>query len=262
VLNTLSRVNRRYIKMTVYYRPSLVIALHKRLALPSNVVYKRNYPNGSSGVNHVFNTTTWNRLRYTAYAPFYDAVATRAFRRPRRIALGQVDWEPGMRVLLVGAGTGLDLPFLPHDIELHAIDLAPAMVKRTAKRADALRRDVECRVMDAEELNYPEEHFDVVIMHLIVAVMPNPQRGLAEVHRVLKLGGQLCVMDKFQPDAKPAGIGRRILNVLTTAIATDITRQAHPLLVEAGFSIHHDEPVMMNGLFRAILAAKPTLSGR
>ena len=63
-----------------------------------------------------------------------------------------------MRVLLVGAGTGLDLPFLPQDIEVHATDLAPAMVKRTAKRAETLHRDVECRVMDAEALNYPEEY--------------------------------------------------------------------------------------------------------
>jgi phosphatidylethanolamine/phosphatidyl-N-methylethanolamine N-methyltransferase len=210
----------------------------------------------------MLNTTAWNRLRYNAYAPFYDAVATRAFRRPRRIALGQVDWEPGMRVLLVGAGTGLDLPFLPHDIELHATDLAPAMVKRTVKRAEALRRDVECRVMDAEALNYPDEHFDVVVMHLILAVMPAPQSGLMEAHRVLRAGGQLCVMDKFQPDTQQVGAGRRLLNVLTSALATDITRQAQPLLTEAGFQIRHDEPVLMNGLFRALLAAKPTPSNR
>lgn len=207
----------------------------------------------------MLNTSAWNRLRYTLYAPFYDAVATRAFRRPRRIALGQVDWEPGMRVLLVGAGTGLDLPFLPHDIELHATDIAPAMVKRTAKRAEALRHDVECSVMDAEALSYPDEHFDTVIMHLIIAVMPDPQRGLTEAYRVLKPGGQLCVMDKFQPDDQPAGVVRRLLNGVTSALATDITRQAQPLLSEAGFQIRHDEPVLMNGLFRALLAAKPTI---
>ncbi|CEP37663.1 MULTISPECIES: class I SAM-dependent methyltransferase [unclassified Halomonas] len=210
----------------------------------------------------MFNTTAWNRLRYTAYAPFYDAVAASAFRRPRRIALGQVDWEPGMRVLLVGAGTGLDLPFLPHDIEVHATDIAPAMVKRTAKRAEALRRDVECGVMDAEALSYPDEHFDVVVMHLILAVMPDPQRGLAEANRVLKVGGQLCVMDKFQPDAQLAGVGRRTLNLFTSALATDITRQAQSLLSEAGFQIRHDEPVLMNGLFRALLAAKLAPSSR
>ncbi|NYS77032.1 MULTISPECIES: methyltransferase domain-containing protein [Halomonadaceae] len=208
----------------------------------------------------MFNTTAWNRLRYNVYAPLYDTVVARAFRRPRRIALGQVDWEPGMRVLLIGAGTGLDLPFLPHDIELHATDIAPAMVKRAAKRAEALRRDVECCVMDAEALSYPDEHFDAVIMHLIIAVMPDPQRGLAEAHRVLKPGGQLCVMDKFQPDEHPAGPGRRLLNQLTSALATDITRQAQPLLTKAGFQIRHDEPVLMSGLFRALLAYKPVPS--
>lgn len=210
----------------------------------------------------MFNTTVWNRLRYTAYAPFYDALTGRLLRKPRRIALDQVDWAPGMRVLLVGAGTGLDLPFLPHDIEIHATDLAPAMVKRTAKRAEALRRDVECRTMDAEALNYPDEHFDVVIMHLIIAVMPDPQRGLSEAYRTLKSGGQLCIMDKFQPDGHPVGAGRRLLNSVTSALATDITRQAKPLLSEAGFQIRHDEPVLMKGLFRALLAVKPAPSSR
>lgn len=209
----------------------------------------------------MLNTTRWNQLRYTAYAPLYDALTARVLNRPRRIALGQVDWEPGMRVLLVGVGTGLDLPFLPAEIELHATDLCPAMVKRTAKRAEHLRRDVECRVMDAEALEYSDAHFDVVVMHLVVAVMPNPQRGLAEAHRVLKDDGQLCVMDKFQPDDRPAGAGRKALNVITATLASDITRQAHPLLSEAGFWIRHDEPVLMGSLFRALLAAKiPTES--
>lgn len=204
----------------------------------------------------MINTTAWNRLRYTAYAPLYDLVATRIFCKPRRTALGQVDWELGMRVLLVGAGTGLDLPYLPHEIETHLTDLTPAMVKRARERAEKAQRDVECRVMDAAALDYPDEYFDVVVMHLILAVMPNPQQGLAEAYRVLKGDGQLCVMDKLQPDAQPTGPGRRALNAFTSFIATDITRQATPLIHNAGFTIRRDEPVLMNGLFRALLATK------
>ncbi|WP_404376785.1 class I SAM-dependent methyltransferase [Vreelandella aquamarina] len=204
----------------------------------------------------MLNTTTWNRLRYSAYAPLYDMVVSRALRKPRRLALGQVDWEPGMRVLLVGAGTGLDLPFLPRELEVHLTDLTPAMVKRASARAERYQRDVACRVMDASALEYEDEYFDVVIMHLILAVMPNPEKGLAEAYRVLKPGGQLCVMDKFQPDSAPSTAGRRALNMLTSFIATDITRQATPLLQQAGFHIQRDEPVLMNGLFRALLAAK------
>ncbi|GGC75502.1 class I SAM-dependent methyltransferase [Vreelandella lutescens] len=204
----------------------------------------------------MLNTTAWNRFRYSAYAPLYDVVVSRALRRPRRIALGHVDWEPGMRVLLVGAGTGLDLPFLPRELEIHLTDLTPAMVKRANARAERYQRDVHCQVMDASALTYADEHFDVVIMHLILAVMPDPEQGLAEAYRVLKPNGQLCVMDKFQPDYQPAGAMRRAANVMTSFIATDITRQATPLLQQAGFRIRHDEPVLMNGLFRALLAGK------
>ncbi|MBB3139447.1 class I SAM-dependent methyltransferase [Halomonas organivorans] len=204
----------------------------------------------------MFNTTAWNRLRYDVYAPIYDAVAERAFRRARREALGQVHWRPGMRVLLVGAGTGLDLPWLPRDIELHATDLSPAMTRRLERRAETLERDVAVEVMDAEALDFPDGHFDVVVMHLILAVMPDPARGLAEARRVLAEGGQLCVMDKFQSDERPASLGRRALNLITSAIATDITRQARPLLADAGFVIEADRPVMMGSLFRALLARK------
>ena len=63
-------------------------------------------------------------------------------------------------------------------------------------------------------------------------------------------------MDKFQADARPAGLGRRALNLVTSAIATDITRQARPLLDDAGFTIEQDSPVMMGTLFRALLACK------
>lgn len=202
----------------------------------------------------MFNTTAWNRVRYGLYAPIYDLVADHAFRRARRLSLEAVDFQPGMRVLLVGAGTGLDFPWLPRNVEIHATDLTPRMVKHMRKRAQRLGMDVECRVMDAETLDYPDAHFDVVVMHLILAVMPNPARGLNEARRVLNPGGQLCVMDKFQPDAHPAGRLRRAINFVTSAVATDITRQARPLLEQAGFCIECDRPVMAGTLIRALLA--------
>ncbi|MBZ9538907.1 class I SAM-dependent methyltransferase [Modicisalibacter tunisiensis] len=204
----------------------------------------------------MIDSTTWNRWRYACYAPVYDCVADRAFRRARRRALEAVDWAGGQRVLIVGCGTGLDLPWLPRDIELHGCDLTPAMVRRFRARAEALGFDGQAGVMDAAALSYPDGYFDVVVMHLILAVMPHPERGLAEAHRVLADDGQLCVMDKFQTDARPAGPGRRALNLVTRFIATDITRQAGPLLEGAGFVVERDEPVMMGSLFRALLAHK------
>lgn len=204
----------------------------------------------------MLNTTAWNRLRYSLYAPVYDLVAARTFRRARRLALEAVHWRQGQRVLLVGAGTGLDLPCLPRDIEVHAIDISPVMIARLEARADRHGLDVIAATMDAARLAYPDAHFDVVVMHLIVAVMPDPAAGLSEAHRVLAEDGQLCVMDKFQSDARPAGLGRRLVNMVTSFLATDITRQARPLLEGAGFIVEHDTPVRMGSLFRALLARK------
>ncbi|MCI0509431.1 methyltransferase family protein [Chromohalobacter marismortui] len=204
----------------------------------------------------MLNTTAWNRLRYSLYAPVYDLVAARTFRRARRLALEAVHWRQGQRVLLVGAGTGLDLPCLPRDIEVHAIDISPVMIARLEARAERYGLDVIAATMDAARLAYPDAHFDVVVMHLVVAVMPDPEAGLREAHRVLGEDGQLCVMDKFQSDAHPAGWGRRLANMVTSFLATDITRQARPLLEGSGFVIEHDTPVMMGALFRALLARK------
>ena len=159
-------------------------------------------------------------------------------------------------MLLIGAGTGLDLPCLPRDVEIHAIDISPLMLARLEARADRYGLDVIASTMDAARLDYPDAHFDVVVMHLIVAVMPDPQAGLREAHRVLVEDGQLCVMDKFQSDARPARVVRRLVNVVTSFLATDITRQARPLLEGAGFVVEHDTPVMMGTLFRALLARK------
>jgi len=204
----------------------------------------------------MLNTTAWNRLRYSLYAPVYDLVVARAFRRARRLALETVHWRQGQRVLLIGAGTGLDLPCLPRDIEVHAIDISPMMITRLEARAERHGLDVIAAAMDAARLTYPDAHFDVVVMHLVVAVMPDPEAGLREAHRVLVEDGQLCVMDKFQSDARPAGWCRRLVNVVTSFLATDITRQARPLLEGNGFVIEHDTPVMMGSLFRALLARK------
>jgi len=79
-----------------------------------------------------FDATRWNRSRYTLWAPIYDFVAR--FGRQRRRSLALLDLRPGERVLLVGAGTGSDLPLIPPDVEVLATDLTPAMLDRARPR--------------------------------------------------------------------------------------------------------------------------------
>lgn len=124
------------------------------------------------------NTNRWNRLRYTLYAPLYGRVAT--FRRPRRRSIGLLELQPGERVLVDGAGTGADLDFIPTGVEVVATDLTPAMVERIGSRAEQLGLQVDARVMDAHALEFRDASFDAVILHLIVAVVPDPVLVLRE----------------------------------------------------------------------------------
>src|SRR5687768_14333623 len=118
------------------------------------------------------NSNAWNRLRYTAYAPVYDLVAS--FRGARQRSLAMLDPRAGERVLIDGCGTGADIPLLPAGLELAAIDITPAMVRRTQQRAEELGIAIDARVMDAQRLDYHDASFDAIILHLIVAVVPDP----------------------------------------------------------------------------------------
>ena len=195
--------------------------------------------------------TRWNRWRYTLYAPLYDAALARlpfmARARARSIALAAL--RPGERVLLVAAGTGLDLPFLPRDVRVTATDLTPAMVRRLAARARTLGLEVDARVMDAQRLDLPDASVDCVVLHLALAVVPDPAACLREAARVLRPGGRVAVFDKFLPDDATPSAGRRAASAVARVVATDLDRRLGPLLRAAGLRETAREAAGMGGLF-------------
>lgn len=202
-----------------------------------------------------FNTLGWNRVRYTLLAPLYDRVA--GFRPQRRRAIELLAPGAGERILVDGCGTGTDLDFLPPDVHVVATDLTPAMVERTRRRAQALGRNVDARVMDAQALDLPDASFDAVVLHLILAVVPDPVAAVREAARVLKPGGRAVVFDKWVPDAQQASLGRRAANLVASVVATEITRKLGPLVDAAGLRLEHQEPADKRGFFSIALLRKP-----
>jgi ubiquinone/menaquinone biosynthesis C-methylase UbiE len=200
----------------------------------------------------------WNRLRYTAWAPVYDVVARAAgFETARRLSIERLRLTSGDRVLIVGAGTGLDLDVLPADVDVTAIDVTPAMLKHLEQRAAAAGRPVTARIMDARRLAFPDSSFDAVVMHLIVAVMAGPERGVREAVRVLKPGGRIAIFDKFLRDEERPTVKRRLLNVLAKPLFSDLNRRLAPLIAGTRLVIEHDEPVAFGGTYRIVTLMKP-----
>jgi ubiquinone/menaquinone biosynthesis C-methylase UbiE len=207
--------------------------------------------------------TMWNRLRYTAWAPAYDAIARAAgFDRARQRSIDRLRLATGDRVLIVGAGTGLDLEFLPPDVQVTAIDVTPAMLKQLERRAARTGRSVAARIMDARQLAFPDASFDAIVMHLILAVMPQPERGLREAVRVLKAGGRIAVFDKFLRDDERPSLKRRLLNAIARPLFSDLNRRLGTLIAGTPLAVEHDEPVAFGGTYRVATLMKPATDCR
>jgi phosphatidylethanolamine/phosphatidyl-N-methylethanolamine N-methyltransferase len=205
------------------------------------------------------NTNAWNRIRYTFAAPVYDVVARFGWQRERSVGLLRL--RAGERVLISGAGTGADLPYIPAGVAITAIDITPAMVERLASRAELLGVPVDARVMDAAALEFEDASFDAVILHLILAVAPRPAACLREAERVLRPGGRAVVFDKWVADDRDPSLVRRLANVVTNVVATSITRRLGPLVEQTSLRMEAREPAGFGGLLEIALLRKPESGG-
>jgi len=195
------------------------------------------------------------RMSYSLIAPLYDMVIERPMREARRRSLAALPSDSPKKVLISGVGTGLDLPHLPTLHHYSALDFNPAMLSRAKVREEKL--DVEFILGDSMDLPFADAQFDYVVLHLIVAVVPEPQRCLAEAARVLKPGGTILLFDKFLHEGQQAPL-RRLFNIITRRMATrmdvvfeDILRTAPTL------EVVRNEGALGGQWFRRIILRKP-----
>lgn len=195
------------------------------------------------------------RHSYTLIAPFYDGVLERATRRARQDNLAHLAGRSPMRVLISGVGTGLDLPFLPEQHDYVGVDLTGAMLARSLHRSGASTR-YRAVQGDAMALPLASDAFDCAVLHLILAVVPQPRCCLSEALRVLRPGGELLVFDKFLRRDQRAPL-RRLFNPLTRRVATRLDVVLEDLLDGSGCELLADEPALAGGWFRRVRLRKP-----
>lgn len=201
----------------------------------------------------------WNRLRYSLYAPVYDWVA-KPMASGRKRAIERLDITAGDSILIVGCGTGMDLRYLPADVDVTAVDITPAMVRRTERRAQKRGFDIDARVEDARDLPFEDDTYDAVLLHLILSVAPEPADIVAESERVLAPDGEISIFDKFAPATGKPALARRLLNPLAKLLFADLNRPLEPMLDGTGLTTGARES-LFGGLY-TVTVARPAQSSR
>lgn len=190
------------------------------------------------------------KTSYRFVAPLYDAMIAGASAGARQRSLSALTVPQEQRVLISGAGTGLDFPFLPVHHDYVALDLTAAMQARSRGRERHLR--LSWVLGDSMALPFANESFDAVVLHLILAVVPQPRHCLAEAARVLKPGGRVLIFDKFLRPNQLAPV-RRMLSPLSAQLATRLDVVFEEVLENVPqLRLLSDEPALGNGWFRLI----------
>jgi len=201
-------------------------------------------------------STSLQRRAYTILAPWYDRVIESATSQARITSLARLNPDRDGDLLLCGAGSGLDIPHLPPLSTLTALDVTPAMIRLARRRAARSRRNVFLIVGDATALPFAAEAFDVVVLHLILAVIPRPDLALAEAARVVRFDGRLLILDKFLKPGERAPV-RRFANRLLSPFLTRMDVVFEEVLSTVPcLQVTEDRPALLGGWFRFITLEK------
>ena len=162
-------------------------------------------------------------------------------------------------VLELGIGTGVNLPLYSDQAHVVGCDVSAKMLSWAAQRRP--RASVRLIQADAQALPFCDACFDVVTASLLFCSVADPTRGLQEVHRVLRPGGRLMLLEH----TRGRGIGRWVtdlLHPLWLAWSHDchLNRETARTVAEAGFELQRVETYVL-GVVR-LIEARPAPQSR
>ena len=168
---------------------------------------------------------------YEKMASVYDLFFGLPLHHGRAKAIRRMAINPGDQILEVGVGTGISLPLYPRKCSVTAIDLSERMLERAHMRVDQYSlRNVRLIQMDATQLKFPANSFDIVYAPYFISCVPDPLAVTREMRRVCKPEGRLVFLNHF---------------LSHNAMGSKLERAIAPLTLHLGFKSDFDLPAFL-----------------
>lgn len=142
----------------------------------------------------------------------------------------------GPWVLEIGCGTGANAPHWGLGHRVTALDRSPHMLGRARRRAAGLARPAEFVQAHAESLPFEDGRFDDVVTTFVLCSVQAPEVVLTEIHRVLRAGGTLHMLEHVRSCGWVGRVMDRVANPLYLLTGDHIARDPSALLAKAGFA--------------------------
>ncbi|WP_295680515.1 class I SAM-dependent methyltransferase [uncultured Fibrobacter sp.] len=149
----------------------------------------------------------------------------------------------GKVVLELATGPGMIARHIaPAAKSVVATDLAPKMIETALKAKNP--ENLSFEVADATSLRFEDNSFDVVVIANALHIIPNPEKALAEIRRVLKDDGLLIAPNYLLNVSGMKNLWKKILNLIGIRFAHEWTANEFKAFLESnGWSIKMDRVI-------------------
>jgi phosphatidylethanolamine/phosphatidyl-N-methylethanolamine N-methyltransferase len=184
------------------------------------------------------------KKRYDRIAPYFEGLEAVMeglfFKNWRKRLWAKVD---GHHILEVGVGTGKNFDYYPAEARITAIDFSQEMLKQAAHKKARKNISVELDLMDAQSLSFADNSFDTVIGSFVFCSVPLPIKGLKELYRVCKPGGQVLLLEHVLSSNRVLAKAMNFINpAIVALVGANINRNTVKNIKACGFaSVRVDE---------------------
>ncbi|MEL3971894.1 class I SAM-dependent methyltransferase [Rossellomorea oryzaecorticis] len=200
----------------------------------------------------------WNEFIYKVWSPFYDRFFNSGhFLKARKKIFSGYNFVENQHILFVGVGTGADLELIDHhNLTITAIDYSEDMLDKARDKFKGSA--IHFIKMDARDMSLRDNQFDVVVASLVLSVVPEADRCLKEMMRVLKLNGEVIIFDKFAPKDKGLSPFKKAIRPIIKLLGTDIGIKFEELCEKNKDTVYvkEDTLLMFSGMYRKIVLGK------